>query len=73
MFQKVNQAFNQPVVHVLDRGYAGAPTIKQMINWRAAFFVALEKGYNLANEKKSTRKAYLLSCSFKAVAEKRVY
>lgn len=65
MFKQLQACLPQPVLHVLDLGYASSWTIEWMLHFEQDFLVRWKKNYLLTHALKGTEPTHLLvrSCS----------
>jgi Transposase DDE domain len=58
VLQQVAQRWGRQVVHVWDRGFAGAPWVAQALQAQVRFILRWQKGYNLQTADGQVRKAW---------------
>ncbi|MGM9509421.1 transposase [Larkinella sp. GY13] len=63
MLRKLQASLTQPVLHVLDRGYASAWTIEWILHFQQDFLLRWKKNHLLMHPQKGTRQTHLLARS----------
>lgn len=70
MLKKLQAGLAQPLLHVLDRGYASAWTIEWMLHFEQDFLLRWKKNHLLIHSQKGTKQTHLLARSCKAQGQK---
>lgn len=65
LLRKIHQHLKQPMVHVLDRGYANEKMLRYLFHFNQHFILRWKKNHLLNNVDKGLKKTHLLSRSFK--------
>lgn len=61
LLQQCHQQWGRQVLHVWDRGFAGAPWIETAAQYDCRFLLRWQKGYNLTDAQGLSRKAWLIA------------
>ncbi|QKZ14863.1 transposase [Spirosoma sp. KUDC1026] len=70
MLKKLQASLPQPVLHVLDRGYANSWTIEWMLHFQQDFLIRWKKNHLLIHAEKGTKQTHLLARSCVAQGRK---
>ena len=65
LLQKIKQQFEQPLLHVFDRGYANEKMLRYLFHFEQDFIIRWKKNHLLHHAKKGSKKTHLLARSFK--------
>lgn len=70
LLKKISQHLDQPLLHVLDRGYANEKMLRYLFHFKQDFIIRWKKNHLLSHQEKGEKKTHLLARSFKAKASK---
>lgn len=70
MLKKLQACLDQPLLHVMDRGYASVWTIEWMLHFKQDFLLRWKKNHLLVHAQKGTKQTHLLARSCKAQSHK---
>lgn len=70
MLKKLQASLTQPLLHILDRGYASAWTIEWMLHFKQDFLIRWKKNHLLVHGQKGSKQTHLLARSCKAQGQK---
>jgi len=73
MLKVIRKTFTQPVVHVLDRGYASIDIITRLIDYQQFFILRWDKRFNLCDEQGTCQNAAAHAATLRARATKLIY
>jgi hypothetical protein len=65
LLRKIHQEISQPLVHVLDRGYASEKMLRYLFKFEQDFIIRWKKNHLLTHHQKGQKKTHLLARSFK--------
>lgn len=70
LLRKIKHHFLEPLVHVLDRGYANQRMLGYLLHFKQDFIIRWKKNHLLEHTEKGLKQTHLLARSFKAKASK---
>jgi len=70
LLRRLQQHLVDPVVHVLDRGYANEKMLRYLFHFKQDFIIRWKKSHLLTHLEKGTKKTHLIARSFKAKAKR---
>lgn len=70
LLKKLHQHITQPLVHVLDRGYANEKMLRYLFKFQQAFIIRWKQNHLLVHQEKGCKKTHLLVRSFQGRASK---
>ena len=70
LLRRIKDRIIEPVLHVLDRGYANEKMLRYLFHFKQDFIIRWKKNHLLTHLEKGTKKTHLLSRSFKAKANR---
>ena len=73
LLKKIHQQIPQPIVHVLDRGYANTKMLDYFFKFNQDFIIRWKQNHLLSHALKGIKKTHLLARSFKAQARQVFY
>lgn len=68
LLRRIKAHIEQPLLHVLDRGYANEKMLRYLFHFQQDFVIRWKKNHLLSHSQKGTKKTHLLARSFKAKA-----
>lgn len=68
LLRRIKQHLDEPLLHVLDRGYANEKMLRYLFGFQQDFVIRWKKNHLLTHHEKGTKKTHLLARSFKAKA-----
>lgn len=73
LLDKIKQHFDQPLLHVFDRGYANEKMLRYLFHFEQDFIIRWKKNQLLHHTEKGSKKTHLLARSFKAKTTRLVW
>ena len=70
LLQRIKAHIVEPVLHVMDRGYANEKMLRYLFHFKQDFVIRWKKNHLLVHLEKGTKKTHLLARSFKAKASR---
>lgn len=70
LLRRIQAYVVDPVVHVMDRGYASEKMLRYLFHFKQDFVIRWKKNHLLNHPEKGTKKTHLLARSFKAKASR---
>jgi hypothetical protein len=70
LLQRISLHLSEPVVHIMDRGYANEKMLRYLFHFKQHFLIRWKKNHLLTHAEKGTKKTHLLARSFKAKASR---